>query len=176
MKYCFCKTNKDVQIHHIQPRIKGGSDEEINKIKLCHRCHKLIHKLGIYDKNMINDISKIGIEYYFINGYAQKYCDKYSTNELDFDTLVKFCSYILNEVAYSNSKHADLVKIGIANAAAKCKLIGRPTTTIDDIPSTVTRAYELFKNGKINKSECARMCGISRPCLDKYIKIIEGSL
>ena len=65
------------------------------------------------------------------------------------------------------------VKRGMANAKAKGKLIGRPTTTIEDVPVAVVKAYELLKSGKINKSECARMCDISRSCLYKYIKIIE---
>ncbi|MBU3145987.1 recombinase family protein [Clostridium sp. CF012] len=67
------------------------------------------------------------------------------------------------------------VKSGMANAKAKGKLIGRPTTTIEDVPVAVVKAYGLLKNGKINKSECARMCDISRSCLYKYIKIIEES-
>jgi hypothetical protein len=49
----------------------------------------------------------------------------------------------------------------------KGKLIGRPTTTIEDVPVAVTKAYELSKSSKINKSECARMCNISRSCLKK---------
>ncbi|WP_291635881.1 recombinase family protein [Clostridium sp.] len=67
------------------------------------------------------------------------------------------------------------VKSGMANAKAKGKLIGRPTTTIENVPVAVVKAYRLLKNGKINKSECARMCDISRSCLYKYIKIIEES-
>lgn len=66
------------------------------------------------------------------------------------------------------------VKSGMANAIAKGKIVGRPKTSKDDIPSNVLKAYELYNNGKINKSECARMCDISRPSLDKYIKIIEA--
>ncbi len=68
------------------------------------------------------------------------------------------------------------VKSGMANAKAKGKLIGRPTTTIEDVPVAVVKAYGLLKNGKINKSECARMCDISRSCLYKYIKLIEESV
>ena len=63
------------------------------------------------------------------------------------------------------------VKSGMANA--KGKLIGRPTTTIDDVPVAVVKAYALLKNSKINKSECVRMCDISRACLYKHIRIIE---
>jgi DNA invertase Pin-like site-specific DNA recombinase len=70
---------------------------------------------------------------------------------------------------------SERVKSGMANAKSKGKTIGRPTITIDDIPSTVIKAYQLLKHGKINKTECARMCDISRPSLDKYIKIIESN-
>lgn len=66
-------------------------------------------------------------------------------------------------------------KSGMPNAKAKGKLIGRPITTIDNVPVAVIKAYALLKNGKINKSECARMCDISRSCLYKYIRIIEES-
>ena len=67
------------------------------------------------------------------------------------------------------------VKSGMANAKAKGKLVGRPTTTLKDVPLAVVKAYDLLKNSKINKSECARMCDISRSCLYKYIRIIEES-
>lgn len=65
------------------------------------------------------------------------------------------------------------VKSGMANAIAKGKIVGRPMTTINDIPQNIIKAYELLKNNKINKSECARMCNISRPTLDKYINILK---
>lgn len=69
---------------------------------------------------------------------------------------------------------SERVKSGMKNAIAKGKVVGRPETTKEDIPTQVIKAYELLKNGKINKSECARMCNISRPSLNKYIKIIEA--
>lgn len=68
---------------------------------------------------------------------------------------------------------SERVRSGMQNAKAKGKVVGRPTTTIEDIPATVKKAYELLKQAKINKTECARMCDISRPSLDKYIRILE---
>lgn len=65
------------------------------------------------------------------------------------------------------------VKSGMANAKAKGKVIGRPKATIEDVPQVVLKAYELLKVNKINKTECAKMCSITRPTLDKYIKIIK---
>ena len=66
------------------------------------------------------------------------------------------------------------VKSGMANAISKGSVVGRPKTRISDIPVNVIKAYELLKQKKLNKSECARMCGISRPSFDKYITIIEA--
>ena len=68
------------------------------------------------------------------------------------------------------------VKSGMANAKAKGKLVGRPITTMKDVPVAVVKAYDLLKSTRINKSECARMCDISRSCLYKYIKLIEESI
>lgn len=68
---------------------------------------------------------------------------------------------------------SERVKSGMANAIAKGAIVGRPTTTAEDIPSNVVKAYILLKSGKINKSECSRMCDISRPTLYKYINILK---
>ena len=66
------------------------------------------------------------------------------------------------------------VKSGMDNARAKGAKIGRPKVCRETIPTKVIKAYDLFKAGKINKLECAKLSEISRPCLDKYIKIIEA--
>lgn len=67
------------------------------------------------------------------------------------------------------------VKSGMENAKAKGKIIGRPSTTADDIPTIFYRHYPKYKNGEINKSELARLCSISNPTVYKYLKIIEES-
>lgn len=70
---------------------------------------------------------------------------------------------------------SERVKSGVANARAKGKVVGRPRLKLGDIPKKVIETQELYKNGAISKSDFAKMCGISRPTLDKYIKvIIEG--
>lgn len=70
---------------------------------------------------------------------------------------------------------SERVRSGVANARSKGKLIGRPTLKLSDIPKKVIQTYELYNDGVISKSDFAKMCEISRPTLDKYIKIIvEG--
>ena len=65
------------------------------------------------------------------------------------------------------------VKSGMANAAAKGKRIGRPQTTIDDIPANFLRHYPAYKNGAFNLTELARLCNISRTTAYKWIELLE---
>ena len=65
------------------------------------------------------------------------------------------------------------VKSGMANAAATRKVIGRPTTTADDIPSAFYKHYPKYKNGEINKKEFSRLCELSYPTVYKYLSIVE---
>ena len=53
------------------------------------------------------------------------------------------------------------VKSGMQNAKAKGKVIGRPTTTADDIPNLFYKHYPKYKSGDINKAEFARLCSLS---------------
>lgn len=65
------------------------------------------------------------------------------------------------------------VRSGMANAKAKGKKIGRPQTNADDIPPIFYRHYPSYKNGQLNISELARVCGLSRPTVYRYIKMLE---
>ena len=65
------------------------------------------------------------------------------------------------------------VKSGMENAKAKAKKIGRPQTTREDIPAVFFRHYPSFAAGKMNVSELARVCGLSRPTVYKYLNMIE---
>ena len=66
------------------------------------------------------------------------------------------------------------VKSGMANAKAKGKQIGRPTTTSDDIPHIFLKHYPKYKTREINVSEFARLCNMSRTTIYKYIKLVES--
>lgn len=68
------------------------------------------------------------------------------------------------------------VKSGMENAKAKGKVIGRPTTTVDDIPSIFYKHYPKYIKGEINKKEFSRLCDLSYPTIYKYLSIVEGSL
>ena len=64
------------------------------------------------------------------------------------------------------------VRSGMANAAAKGKRIGRPQTTKEDIPAVFYKHYPAFAAGSLNVSELARVCGLSRPTVYKYLRMV----
>ena len=64
------------------------------------------------------------------------------------------------------------VKSGMENAKAKGRRIGRPQTTKEDIPAAFMKHSAIFMEGKMNVSELARVCGLSRPTVYKYMKMM----
>ena len=64
------------------------------------------------------------------------------------------------------------VKSGMANAKSKGKQIGRPHTTKDSIPAIFYKHYPAFASGNMNVSELARICGLSRPTVYRYLKLV----
>ncbi len=65
------------------------------------------------------------------------------------------------------------VKSGMANARAKGAPIGRPRTTVDDVPPVFLRHYPAYRNGKLNVSELSRVCNISRTTAYKYLSLLQ---
>lgn len=64
------------------------------------------------------------------------------------------------------------VRSGMENARAKGKKIGRKPTTKDDIPAVFYKHFPAYMTGNMNVSELARICGLSRPTVYKYIKLL----
>lgn len=64
------------------------------------------------------------------------------------------------------------VRSGMQAAAAKGKQIGRKPITKDDIPAAFYKHYPAFMAGNMNLSELARICGLSRPTVYKYLKMV----
>jgi len=66
----------------------------------------------------------------------------------------------------------DRVKSGLDNARAKGVRLGRPKVKIKDVPKKVLEIWPLYKDGIISKTDYAKLCGISRPTLYKYIALL----
>ena len=69
---------------------------------------------------------------------------------------------------------SERVKSGLANAKAKGKVAGRPTTKYEDIPALFFKFYPKYKNNELNKMEFARICGLSYPTIFKYLSLVEN--
>ena len=68
------------------------------------------------------------------------------------------------------------VKSGMANAKARGAKVGRPKLTKEDIPALFYKHYPAYAAGKMNITELARVCDLSRPTVYKYLKIIKQEL
>ena len=66
------------------------------------------------------------------------------------------------------------VRSGMANAKAKGKQIGRKPVTKNDILVVFLKYYPAYRDGKMNDSELARICGLSKPTVYKYLKTFYG--
>lgn len=64
------------------------------------------------------------------------------------------------------------VRSGMANAKAKGKQIGRRPIMKSDIPAVFLKYYPTYKDGIMNASELARICGLSRPTIYKYLRLM----
>ena len=65
------------------------------------------------------------------------------------------------------------IRSGVNNARAKGKRIGRPQMTADSIPAAFLRHYPTCKAGRLNVSELAWVCDLSRTTAYKYIELLD---
>jgi len=65
------------------------------------------------------------------------------------------------------------IKSGMENAKLKGKKLGRPYLTKDHLPSRLFAYYPLYKAGRLRITDFARLIGVSRTTLYRYIKLAE---
>ena len=68
------------------------------------------------------------------------------------------------------------VRSGMANAASKGVKIGRPQTTLENVPAIFLKHYPSYKNGTLNVSEFARVCDMSRTTIYKYLELLDRNV
>ena len=66
------------------------------------------------------------------------------------------------------------VSSGMANAKAKGVKLGRKPLTRDDLPDGFYKYLHLYQRKEINKVTFARMIDVTRPTLDKYLRLAEA--
>lgn len=94
------------------------------------------------------------------------------TNELDPMTQGMLLMWgVFSEM--EKSIISQRVRSGMANASSKGIVIGRPTTTIENLPNSFLRHYPKYTNKEISITELARLCACSRQTIYKYISIYK---
>lgn len=66
------------------------------------------------------------------------------------------------------------VRSGMANAKAKGVRLGRPPICAEGVPDRFVRYYAGYLQGRYNVSELARLTGVSRPTVYRYLKALEA--
>ena len=67
----------------------------------------------------------------------------------------------------------EAVREGLASSREKGIIGGRPRVTSDTIPEQFYKYYPMFKNNQITKVEFAKISGLSRSSIYKYLSIVE---
>lgn len=67
-----CGSNDGMQIHHVVPRGKGGSDLDENLICLCRFCHALAHGIKLRD---YCDMEPEGMEHMMVEYLSEFYIE-----------------------------------------------------------------------------------------------------
>ena len=110
-----------------------------------------------------------------VRGFQTAVIDKGGSSDFG-DQLFLAVGFSAEEGGLFKSIQAALVACGVnqlmANAKEKGRRIGRPQTTKDDIPAVFYKHYPSFASGQMNVSELARVCGLSRPTVYKYLKMV----
>ena len=67
------------------------------------------------------------------------------------------------------------VKSGMENAKAKGVVIGRPATSIENLPTSFLKHYPKYTSKQITQQELANLCKMSRQSINKYIQLYRQS-
>ena len=189
--YARCSTNEDKQDINRQIReLKAAGAEEVI-FEYEHGDAKLKPSLNMLLETAASGDTIITLEVSRLSRSTQQLCEI-----IDVIREKHFCLQIVNSITidcrngqtdpmseaflqmagvFSQLELAMIrarVKSEMANAKAKGKKIGRPQTTTDAIPAVFFKHYPAYTSGRMNISELARVCGLSRPTVYKYLKLL----
>lgn len=190
--YARCSTNEDKQDINRQIReLKASGAEEVI-FEFEHGDSKIKKNLSLLLENVQHGDSIITLEVSRLSRSTQQLCEI-----IDVIREKRLCLVIVGSITidcrngqtdpmseaflqmagvFSQLELAMIrarVKSGMENAKAKGKKIGRPQTTKEDIPTVFFKHYPTYAAGKMNLSELARVCGLSRPTVYKYLRMVE---
>jgi hypothetical protein len=87
------------------------------------------------------------------------------------------CHGLIHHATASNNaiSHSELIKTGLERARQNGKTLGRRKTKYTDLTDEIKQIIIKIKNNEIYKVDAAKQLGISRPTLDKYIRIFDAN-
>ncbi len=139
----------DILILNDLDRLGRDADSTILEVKELQR---LKIKLVVLDTPYLNTLEKVKDD---------------SIYQMIVDILITLKAHIAQQ---EREKLSQRVRQGLE---ASNKKGGRRKTVVDDIPSDFIKHYDLYKKGKINKTDLSRLTSVSRPTVNKYVKLLE---
>jgi len=110
-RFCYCE--KDLQIHHITPKINGGNNNENNLIILCKPCHMFMHCNPMLRTNNSN-LVKAAVR--TIKGVTKSYKgNKWGRKKLSKQMRTKIKDCVIENKSMSLRDIAN--KVGISKSA-----------------------------------------------------------
>lgn len=192
--YARCSTNEDKQDINRQIReLKAaGADEVIfeyehGDAKVKKELHMLLNMAKVGDTIITLEVSRLSRSTHqlceIINVIKEKRLRLVIVGSITIDCRSGEPDAMSMAFTQMSAVFAELelsiirarVRSGLRNARSKGKQIGRPQTTKDSIPAIFYRYYPSYTTKELNVSEFARICGLSRPTIYKYLKILEQS-
>jgi len=190
--YARCSTNEDKQdINRQIGELKAAGAEKV-VFEFEHGDAKIKHNLQMLLETMQEQDTIITLEVSRLSRSTQQLCEIISTIKQkrlrliilgsitidcrngDIDPMSQ--AFIQMSAVFAELELSMIrarVRSGMKNAKAKGKKIGRPHTTKEDIPACFYKHFPAYSAGNMNLSELARVCGLSRPTVYKYLKIIK---
>lgn len=68
---------------------------------------------------------------------------------------------------------SEQIRTGLAKARQEGRTIGRPRKQVEDIPEKFIDHLADYDAGRLNVSSLARACGLSRPTVYKYLRMLK---
>lgn len=154
---------------------KNKDRPELNKLMLevQHGDHIYVESISRLGRN-VDDLREL-CDYFISKGAVVHFIkEAFSTNS----SMYKFFLTILGAVAeIEREKANERVKEGMQKAkiygTKSGRPVGRPTLDYSNLPVNFKKYYDRCKLGELTKGEFAKLVGVDRSTIYRYIKIYE---
>lgn len=92
--------------------------------------------------------------------------------ENEADAIRKAKQAYVDSVWVEMQNKAPELDFEIENAKREPVRLGRPRTTSEDIPNIFHKYLPLYEKQEINLSNFAKLCGLTRPTIYKYLRLL----